>query len=123
MKKFIFSTLEGWQVLTANEAYATYGRKGYHNLPAFKVEGKNILELRGFMARASAPEYEVFREYTSEDEAQKTLAQWVSEDDDNVVVYESLSDAEKSVRDSYEGEPEFDEQMTDLRRAVAGMLS
>lgn len=117
MAKFIFSTLEGWQVLTANEAYATYGRKGYHNLPLFKADGKNIFELRG-------SEYEVLRECASEDEAQKTLAQWVSEDDDNVVVYESLSDAEKSVRDSYEGEPEYNEQMTDLCRAIAvGMLS
>lgn len=112
MKRFIFNTLEGWQVLTANEAYATYGRKGYHNLPLFKADGKNIFELRG-------SEYEVLRECNSEDEAQKTLAQWAADDDDNVAVYETLADAEKSVRDSYEGEPEFDEQMADLCRAVA----
>lgn len=117
MTKFIFSTLEGWQVLTANEAYATYGRKGYHNLSLFKADGKNIFELRG-------SEYQLLRECNSEAEAEKTLAQWAAQDDDNVVVYETLADAEKSVRDSYEGEPEFDEQMTDLRRAVAvGMLS
>lgn len=117
MNKFLFSTLEGWQVLTANDAYAIYGRKGYHNLPLFKADGKNIFELRG-------SEYEVLRECASEEEAQKTLAQWVSDDDDNVVVYETFADAEKSIREAYDGEPEFDEQMTDLCRAVAvGALS
>ena len=110
--KFIFSTLEGWQVLTANEAYATYGRKGYHNLPLFKADGKNIFELRG-------SEYEVLRECASEEEAQKTLAQWVSDDDDNVVVYETFADAEKSIREAYDGEPGLEELMADLCRAVA----
>lgn len=112
MKKFIFSTLEGWQVLTSNEAYAIYGRKGYHNLPLFKADGKNIFELRG-------SEYQLLRDCNSKAEAEKTLAQWAAQDDDNVVVYETLADAEKSVRDSYEGEPEYNEQMTDLLRAVA----
>ena len=108
MKKFIFSTSEGWQVLTANEAYALYGLKSWKNLPFCKVEGKNILRLQGTI-------YEVFRECASEEEAQKTLAQWVSEDDDNVVFYENLADAEKSVRDSYAGEPELDERLAELR--------
>lgn len=117
MAKFIFSTLEGWQALTANDAYATYGRKGYHNLPLFKAEGKNIFELRG-------SEYRLLRECNSEAEAEKTLAQWAADDDDNVVVYETLADAEKSVRDSYEGEPDLEELMADLRRAVTvGALS
>ena len=116
MKKFLFSTLEGWQVLTGNEAYATYGRKGYHNLPLFKADGKNIFELRG-------SEYQLLRECNSEDEAQKTLAQWAADDDDNVVIYETLADAEKSVCDSYDGEPELDEKLEELHRAVAGVLS
>lgn len=115
MEKFIFSTLEGWQVLTGDEAYETYGRKGYHNLPLFKAEGKSVLQLKG-------ASYEAFIECASEALAQRTLAHWTAQDDDNVVVYETLADAEKSVRDSYEGEPEFDEQMADLRRAVAGAL-
>lgn len=117
MKKFLFSTLEGWQVLTANDAYATYGRKGYHNLPLFKADGKNIFELRG-------SEYKLLRECNSEADAEKTLAQWAADDDDNVVVYETLADAEKSIREAYDGEPGLEELMADLRRAVAvGMLS
>lgn len=117
MKKFLFSTLEGWQVLTANDAYATYGRKGYHNLPLFKADGKNIFELRG-------SEYQLLRECNSEAEAEKTLAQWAAQDDDNVVVYETLADAEKSIREAYDGEPGLEELMADLRRAVAvGALS
>lgn len=112
MKKFLFSTLEGWQVLTGNEAYATYGRKGYHNLPLFKADGKNIFELRG-------SEYQLLRECVSETEAQKTLAQWAADDDDNVVVYETLADAEKSIREAYDGEPGLEELMADLCRAVA----
>lgn len=117
MKKFIFSTLEGWQVLTANEAYSIYGRKGYHNLPLFKADGKNIFELRG-------SEYQLLRECNSEAEAEKTLAQWAADDDDNVVVYETLTDAEKSIREAYDGEPGLEEQMADLCRAVAvGALS
>lgn len=115
MKKFIFSTLEGWQALTADDAYTTYGRKGYHNLPLFKAEGKNIFELRG-------SEYKLLRECNSEAEAQKTLAQWAADDDDNVVVYETLADAEKSVRDSYEGEPDLEAKLSELHRAVAGAL-
>ena len=115
MKKFIFSTLEGWQVLTGNEAYETYGRKGWHNLPLFKADGKNIFELKG-------SEYKMIQDFFSETAAQKTIAEFAADDDDNVVFYETLADAEKSVRDSYEGEPEFDEQMADLRRAVAGAL-
>ena len=111
MKKFLFSTPEGWQALTADDGYATYGRKGYHNLPLFKTEGKNIFELRG-------SEYKLLRECGSEVEAQKTLAHWTADDDDNVSVYETLADAEKSVRDAYEGEPEFEAQMTDLCRAA-----
>lgn len=117
MDKFIFSTLEGWQVLTANDAYATYGRKGYHDLPLFKADGRNIFELRG-------SEYQLLRECNSEAEAEKTLAQWAADDDDNVVVYETLADAEKSIREAYDGEPEYNEQITDLCRAVAvGALS
>lgn len=117
MKKFLFSTLEGWQVLTANDAYATYGRKGWHNLPLFKADGKNIFELRG-------SEYQLLRECNSEAEAEKTLAQWAADDDDNVVVYETLADAEKSIREAYDGEPGLEELMADLRRAVAvGALS
>lgn len=56
MKKFIFSTREDLPALKGDEAYETYGRKGYHNLSLFKAERKNILELRGFVARASAPD-------------------------------------------------------------------
>ena len=115
MKKFVFNTLEGWQALTANDAYATYGRKGYHNRPLFKAEGKNIFELRG-------SEYQLLRECNSEAEAEKTLAQWTAQDDDNVVVYETLADAEKSVRDSYEGEPDLEAKLSELHRAVAGAL-
>lgn len=115
MKKFVFNTLEGWQALTADDAYTTYGRKGYHNLPLFKAEGKNIFELRG-------SEYKLLRECNSEAEAQKTLAQWAADDDDNVVVYETLADAEKSVRDSYEGEPDLEAKLSELHRAVAGAL-
>lgn len=115
MKKFIFSTLEGWQVLTGDEAYETYGRKGYHNLPLFKAEGKSVLQLKG-------ASYEAFIECASEALAQRTLAHWTEQDDDNVVVYETLADAEKSVRDSYEGEPDLEAKLSELHRAVAGAL-
>lgn len=115
MKKFIFSTLEGWQVLTGDEAYETYGRKGYHNLPLFKADGKNIFELRG-------SEYKLLLECASEALAQRTLAHWTAQDDDNVAVYEALADAEKSVRDSYEGEPDLEAKLSELHRAVAEAL-
>lgn len=116
MKKFLFSTPEGWQALTADDAYATYGRKGYHNMPLFKTDKEKILELRG-------SEYKLLRECGSEVEAQKTLAHWTADDDDNVSVYETLADAEKSVRDAYEGEPEFEAQMAMCRAAALGGLA
>ena len=115
MKKFIFSTLEGWQVLTGDEAYETYGRKGYHNLPLFKADGKNIFELKG-------SEYKMIQDFFSETAAQKTIAEFAADDDDNVVFYETLADAEKSIREAYDGEPGLEELMADLRRAVAGAL-
>lgn len=114
MRKFIFLGYNGFEAVTPNEAYETWGRKGFHNEPLFKVEGTNIYELKG-------PEYKLLRECDSEEEAEVTLGRWTSDDDDNVVFFETPADAEKHVRDSYEGEPEFEEQMAQLQTAIKAL--
>lgn len=93
MKKFIFEDETGFQLLTANEAYALWGKKDWYNRPMYKLVSRSLLKSDNRCFEA----WTLISVEDSVEDAEQILVQWVCDDDENISVYESLSDALRSL--------------------------